>query len=738
MKRLLTLLLLFVPSVLSAQVTVRADRLVLNAGPCIARSGSGSPESAVTGNLCDTWLRTDNGSFYLKVSGTATNTGWMLFSTTISTPLSSNLTLAPTGDIVVAPTGNDLLPGSPYTVNIGALNNKYLTLHAAELWVETLVAQQTIATIGGRVLVAPTNILTSDLVASLPANTIAVKYNNLNNGDRIYLESSGKVEFMSVNSAASGSGPYAYAVTRDLDGSGPNVWFSGDAILDTGTTGNGFIDLYSVAGILSGAGPTIVGNVRTGTAYNAYAPRWAIGNLNGLYGYASSIYGSAFGDAANTNVTVDATNGFRVRSGTTDKFAADTSGNLAMTGNLTIGTNGTLHSAGATAFGTGTGFFMSGGATPTFRIGVPGGQVLQWDGTTLAIAGTGTGLTSINGGNIITGTITSQQIASNSIIVGDLNATGLSDNIVKNGTFEGGSVADALSGWIQDDNNAPVASFPNAFNVACCGLSGPGTMQLDPGATRYTTASYQATPVRPGDKYRFFASIYATTASTIAMNIAIWESASTGSVLHVTQTGQGWTDFSSYTLLCSNCAVSVGWNTVSYTYTVPAGIYWISPAIFNTSGTSGATYTALFVDDVQMQRQIGSGHILANSITTGNIAAGAITATQIAGGTITATQIAAGSITADRLNVTSLSAITADLGNITAGNINIGSGAFTVSTLGALHVTNAADILNIRTNAIEILNPGLWLLQIDALAGGGNRTLCVDNSGIVHATGAGC
>jgi hypothetical protein len=61
----------------------------------------------------------------------------------------------------------------------GTLSKKYLTLHAAELWVETLVAQNTMATIGGRVLVAPTNILATDLLAA--TTTITVKYNNFVN-----------------------------------------------------------------------------------------------------------------------------------------------------------------------------------------------------------------------------------------------------------------------------------------------------------------------------------------------------------------------------------------------------------------------------------------------------------------------------------------------------------------------------------------------------------------------------
>jgi len=42
--------------------------------------GDGTPESAVVGNVCDFYLRTDGGAgstFYVKESGAATNTGWV-------------------------------------------------------------------------------------------------------------------------------------------------------------------------------------------------------------------------------------------------------------------------------------------------------------------------------------------------------------------------------------------------------------------------------------------------------------------------------------------------------------------------------------------------------------------------------------------------------------------------------------------------------------------------------------
>lgn len=272
-----------------------------------------------------------------------TTTGSVTGTTSVITPIltnGSNLTISPTGDVIFNPTGNDILPTTNYDLNLGALTNKYLTLHAAELWVETLVAQNTMATIGGRVLVAPTNIVAVDIGSG--DSGIIVKYNNFASGDRVYMESDGKVEFMSIDSSGSASGSnWFYNVTRNLDGSGANNWFAGDAVLNTGTTGDGFIDLYSLSGVLSGAGPTIVGNVRTGATYNNIAPRWAIGNLNGLYGYGVDTYGAAFGDPSGAWLKIDPTNGVRIGHNATTHTQIDASGNASFqSGGTLIDENG--------------------------------------------------------------------------------------------------------------------------------------------------------------------------------------------------------------------------------------------------------------------------------------------------------------------------------------------------------------------------------------------------------------
>ena len=423
--------------------TVRGERLQLSTGPCTLRSGSGAPSTSL-GVVCDTYFRTDSPyTIYVKTGGSTWSeiyraggtdvavadggtglsswtTGHLVYAsgattlagtatpsvtsltatgavqgatvtgtTSMTTPTltaSANLTLSPTGDIVTSPTGLDILPGTGYTTNIGALTNKYLTAHIAELWAETLVAQNTIATIGGRVLVGPTTTLTSDL--SSGATSMVVKHNQMASGDIVVMQANNQLEWFAVTSAPSGSGPYTYSITRNLDGSGANAWSAGDAVFNTGTTGDGFIDLYSVSSItpsVTQIGPTIVGNVKTGTLYDDIAARWAIGNLNGLYGYATDTYGAVFGQPAGANITIEPTNGIRIRAGTTPKFTADASGNLSIVGDLSVGSAGMIRS-GATSYASGTGYVLDfNGGTPRMRVGTTSGNRLQWDGTNLTL-----------------------------------------------------------------------------------------------------------------------------------------------------------------------------------------------------------------------------------------------------------------------------------------------------------------------------------------------------------------
>jgi hypothetical protein len=199
-----------------------------------------------------------------------------------------NLILTPAGNLITDPDGLSILPAAGYEINIGAINNKYLTLHAAELWVETLVAQNTIATIGGRILVGPTTTLTRDLAAA--GTQIYVKHNQAAAGETVYLEANGQVEFLYITGGPvlQAEGDYRYNVTRNRDGSGANDWYAGDAVFNTGGSGDGWIDLYSLRG---------AGGMRLDYIYNFNSS----GIGSGYSGnYADDTTWQMFGDGANT------------------------------------------------------------------------------------------------------------------------------------------------------------------------------------------------------------------------------------------------------------------------------------------------------------------------------------------------------------------------------------------------------------------------------------------------------
>lgn len=239
-------------------------------------------------------------------------------------------------DLTLGAASNSVYPVGNYQTHLGGISRKWLTIHAAELYVEQLVAQETISTIGGSILVAPTTVLEADLPAA--ATTMVVKHNQMTLSDRVMLKSFGKFEVITINSNATGTGPYIYSVIRNLDGSGANDWFAGDAVVNTGKVGSGFIDIYAQRGTKSALekGPTLVGNVRTNMGPVDWEPRWALGNLNGIYQYASDTYGFAAGVRTGAWIAVDPVSGVRIMNNNTVFAQITPSGSAFFTGVLTV------------------------------------------------------------------------------------------------------------------------------------------------------------------------------------------------------------------------------------------------------------------------------------------------------------------------------------------------------------------------------------------------------------------
>ena len=308
----------------------------------------GFDEANFGGNKFGIARRYSNTNYY-DVFILNTANGNISINTTIDSgfKLDVNGTFRAVGDVHV---GADVLPTTNYESNIGSLTKKFLSLHVAELNVESIVASERRSTIGGRLNIGLGNILVSDLSTS--GTTLYVKHNNLNVNDILHFEKDGSVEFMKVTASNGGSaGNYSYSVTRNLDGSSANAWSAGDSLINTGTTGNAFLDIYSLNSLKTGIstnGATIAYMERTGTTYNDIDSRAIVGNLKGWYGYNNNIYGAGFGDYSNENLVIDATNGLRIRSGS--NVALEANSGILKVGNNFVYTvaNSTLKASGWT------------------------------------------------------------------------------------------------------------------------------------------------------------------------------------------------------------------------------------------------------------------------------------------------------------------------------------------------------------------------------------------------------
>jgi hypothetical protein len=653
---------------------------------------------------------------------TVLSVGETLTISAIDTPTLTDLAIIPQGNIILAPSTNEVLPYLGYQTNLGRLTRKFLALHAAELWVETLVAHETMATIGGRILVAPTTTLTTDLMPS--DSSIVVKHNDLENGDVVYMEGNGFVEFMTVTSNASGAGPYTYSVTRNLDGTGANAWTAGDAILDTGQTGDGFIDIYSVRGVNPSAtelGPSIVFNQRESSTYNDWAPRAAIGNLAGVYGYSSTTYGFAAGVESGARITADATNGIRIFGGDNDaKVTIDTSGNATFDGKVTIGT---------------------------------GRNMIRNSDCTVS---------------------TDDWFVSDTI-------TGLTSTL--NGPWTLGTWG--LGGISNDCYISVSGTPPDGYTVMYGG--GPATSRLFPvkAASRYEASAYLGVH-RSGNTYvqihwyqsdssTFISGSTGTTCTAATNGGATLAGYCRSGIVATAPTGAAYAQFviisehtveaDPYIFVVHTYFGEAGSAQEDLTEWGPGGITTIGNGLIETNAINARTIAAGTITASKIQAgtitslELGAGSVTdselaANAVTAAAILSGTITGTQIAGGTITTSHIAANTIEAGDMNVSDLSAISANIGSINAGSvtgisingstisggtININSSAFTVNSSGDLN----ANLAVIGTGTITdlLVNDDLdaiGTITFDSLDISDTNAYVCSNNGVLYASNASC
>ena len=228
---------------------------------------------------------------------------------------------------------SDLVPDLPYARDLGSARKKFGAIYAGALVIETLVKQEVKADVGGRIITGVTDSLTRPLSTASFAEIIHCEYGQMVNGDVLWFEGDGQFEMMRVTSNPvqyAGSDDYVVYVERAVEGV-KSAWDEGAAFINTGghydpdNSGQiakvGFIDQYARqsvrskgGGVTDVQGPTVTGFVRYGYQPLEFDVRWAIGNLNDLYGYTTDIYGVGLGDYAQALgnwLTIENNNGMR-------------------------------------------------------------------------------------------------------------------------------------------------------------------------------------------------------------------------------------------------------------------------------------------------------------------------------------------------------------------------------------------------------------------------------------------
>lgn len=150
-------------------------------------------------------------------------------------------------------------------------------------------------------------------------------------------DGSGNDNWFTVASVVNNTTYYSYVCTK---ASGSNVTFyAGAAVADYGPSGQGLI--FSTVDSVNA--PYISVQTHAGSPWSAITERLRMGNLNGYMDYATSIYGFAVGSSSgtNANITIDPTNGIRIRNGTTNVMSIDNAGNATFSGSITA-TSGSI------------------------------------------------------------------------------------------------------------------------------------------------------------------------------------------------------------------------------------------------------------------------------------------------------------------------------------------------------------------------------------------------------------
>jgi len=224
-----------------------------------------------------------------------------------------------------------------------------------------------------------------------------------------------------------GSG--SYTVTRDLAGSygaGANPqWTKGTSVTNYGQSGAG--GLYLTASDTNN--PYMSVYTHAGAPWTTLTTHLRVGNLNGYLGYVADIFGFGAGSSSgtNANITVETTNGIRLRKGTTDSIVLDTSGNITV-GEVGAGLANTYISSGALSLRLNTTAYFNIDTSGNIIVGNVSTENVYINSTSVQMRDATTAYTDLTAGILTLGVASTEHIVVNSTSVQILdNATTYTD-----------------------------------------------------------------------------------------------------------------------------------------------------------------------------------------------------------------------------------------------------------------------------------------------------------------------
>ena len=421
---------LFGPNDSSAQRPVHVYTSASEAAIRIERGDAGAWELSADSGPAFT-VRRVSGNNYLTLRDDRLG----VLDTTPSYTLDVNGTGQFTGTLGFGNIRNGLYPDTNDVYPIGSNTARWSEAHISTIYA-TIFAEETAQLFGGYQIVGK-NTGTFAAAVSAVATTIDIGknitppfwilvrgYNSAGAAD---------YEYITVNTLSSGT---TYNVTRDAsDGTSTHTdpaWPAGTPYLVLGNEGDGRIETYANSGFPK------MSFLRQGATPNAATEYIRLGILDDITGASTGRFGIFAGDASSylkyqhrfSGTSTGDDNKLVVKGeikADSGWFGSDASNHVEVgsTG-LTVVNTGVIKTSGKDALAdTSSGFFLGGDGSGGFDFAVGNGSnYLAFDSSagTLTVAGNGSGLTSINGGNIQTDTITASQIAANAITASELAA----------------------------------------------------------------------------------------------------------------------------------------------------------------------------------------------------------------------------------------------------------------------------------------------------------------------------